>query len=211
MPRRYNRSGRDAAMAQTRARIVEAVVALHAERGARATSYADIAERADVAIATVYKHLPSLETMFAACVGHVSERAPPIGPGVFDGLSDPADRLTALVKALVARHRYFEPWLRWSVHEAALIPELAVHRGRADEAQRALIVAALAPAFKDAPPPALVGLLASLFDFRAWQTLTARYGLDQAATADTIANAARLLLGGYANARPSPASGKESP
>jgi len=200
MPRRYNRSARDAAMARTRARIVDAIVALHAERGARNTSYADIATRADVAIPTVYKHFPSLELMFDACIGHVSGRAPPLGPELFASLTDPAERLTALAKAIAARHRYFAPWQRWSVHEASLIPELAVHQRRMDEAQRAIITQAIAPGFKDEPPPALIGVLASLLDFRGWQTLTAQYGLSESAAAEAIANAARLILAGYVTA-----------
>src|SRR5262245_60933171 len=132
MPRRYDRGGRDAAMARTRGRIVDAVVALHAERGACDTSYADIAARADVAVPTVYKHLPNLTALFDACVGHVVERAPPLTPQIFDGLSG-ADRIAALAKALTAQHRYFSPWLRWSMHEAPLIPELGVHQRRMDD------------------------------------------------------------------------------
>ncbi|HEX2117376.1 MAG TPA: helix-turn-helix domain-containing protein, partial [Alphaproteobacteria bacterium] len=102
MPRAYNRGRRDAAMARTRTRIVDAVVSLHAERGARDTSYADIAQRADVAIPTVYKHFPSLGHVFEACVGHVSERAPPLGPDVFDRLATAPERLAALAKAIAA-------------------------------------------------------------------------------------------------------------
>lgn len=200
MPRRYNRSGRDAAMARTRARIIDAVVGLHAERGARNTSYADIAARADVAVPTVYKHLPNLTALFDACVGHVSERAPPLGPDIFDGLTG-ADRIAALAKALAAQHRHYAPWLRWSVYEAPLIPQLAAHHRRMDEAHRALIAQAVAPAFKTAPPQALIGLLASLFEFRSWQALVTQYGLSEAAAADAIANAARLVFDSYA---PSP-------
>jgi AcrR family transcriptional regulator len=194
MPRRYDRSGRDAAMARTRARIVDAIVALHAERGAGDTSYADIAARADVAIPTVYKHFPSLETMFAACVGHVSERAPPLAPELFAGLTGAADRLAALARALAARHRYFQPWLRWRAHAPA---QLAVHHRRMDEALRMAVRQAVAPAFTGEPPPALIGLLATLLDFRAWQMLAVDHGLSDSAAAEAIANAARLVLGGY--------------
>lgn len=203
MPRRYNRSGRDAAMARTRARIVDAVVTLHAERGAQDTSYADIAQRADVAIPTVYKHFPTLETLFAACVGHVGEQAPPLRPDLFEGAPDAAERLAALARALAARHRYFQPWLRWTVHQAAP-PELAVHHRRAGEALRAAVRQAVAPAFAGEPAPALIGVLATLLDFRAWQTLTADYGLSDGAAADAIANAARLVLGGFTTPSISP-------
>ena len=196
MPRAYKREGRDAAMARTRARIVDAVVALHAERGARDTSYADIAARADVAIPTVYKHFPSLEALFEACVGHVSEKAPPLRPELFASPSA-ADRLGALARALALRHRHFEPWLRWSGHAP---PELAVHHRRAAETLRAAIRRAVAPAFPGEPPPALIGVLAAILDFRAWQTLTAELGVDDADAADALANAATLVLSGYIGA-----------
>lgn len=194
MPRPYKRDGRQAAMARTRARIVEAVVALHAERGAADTSYADIAARADVAIPTVYKHFPSLETMFEACVGHVTERAPPLPPELFAS-PGATERLTALAHALARRHRYFQPWLRWSGQAP---PQLAVHHRRAAEFLRKAIREAVAPAFDGEPPSALIGVLAALLDFRAWQTLTADLGLSDEAAAEALANAARLLLGGYA-------------
>ncbi len=184
-------------MVRTRARIVEAVVDLHAERGARDTSYAQIAERADVAVPTVYKYFPSLEVLFDACVGHVREGAPPFGPDLFEGLATAPERLAALAKVMAERHRYFRPWLRWSVHQPAP-PELAVHHRRMDEVHRALIAQAVAPAFTGAPPSALVGLLASLLDFRSWQTLIDQYGLSEAAAAVAIANAAQLVLRGYA-------------
>ena len=59
-PRRYDRRRRDEAMAAVRARIVDAVVELHAEIGPSRTTYAMIAQKADVAIPTVYKHFPTL-------------------------------------------------------------------------------------------------------------------------------------------------------
>jgi AcrR family transcriptional regulator len=200
LPRRYDRSRRDAAMARTRDQIVEAVVALHAERGARDTSYAMIAERADVAVPTVYKHFPSLTELFAACVGHVGSRAPALGPEVFADAPDAPARLKALARAIVTRHRYFAPWLRWTVHEAPLIPELAVHHRRMNEARRALIAQAIAPAFDAPPPPALLGLLDSLFDYRTWQTLAKDHGLSDEEAAAAIANAGRNLLASQAPA-----------
>ena len=59
-PRRYRSDRRKAATEETRRRIVDSTVSLHAECGAIATTYAMIAERADVAIPTVYNHFPTL-------------------------------------------------------------------------------------------------------------------------------------------------------
>ena len=67
MPRSYNSEKRKQLENELRQRIVEATVALHAEKGASATSYKDIAKRADVAIPTVYKNFPDLSGLFYAC------------------------------------------------------------------------------------------------------------------------------------------------
>jgi AcrR family transcriptional regulator len=66
-PRRYSMEGRAAAVEETRRRIVEATLDLHSEKGMFDTSWRDIAERADVSVATVYKHFPSLDELVPAC------------------------------------------------------------------------------------------------------------------------------------------------
>lgn len=202
MPRRYNRDRRDEAVAATRRRIVKAIVDLHAEQGAQNTSYAMIAARADVAVPTVYKHFPNLTEMFNACVGHVTAQAPPLGPEIFTGLSDAASRLDALVRAIAARYRFLTPWLRWTMYEAPLIPELAVHHRRALEQRKQLIATALTPAFESEPLPALVGLIDALLDFRTWHALTEEHHLTDADAATMLSDAVRLLLERHARAAP---------
>ncbi|HEX2178420.1 MAG TPA: helix-turn-helix domain-containing protein [Actinomycetota bacterium] len=70
-PRRYQMQARSQAMAETRARIVRAATELHTERGNLATSWEEIAERAGVAPATVYRHFPSLVELIPACARSV--------------------------------------------------------------------------------------------------------------------------------------------
>ncbi|MCU1365599.1 MAG: hypothetical protein JWN39_1238, partial [Ilumatobacteraceae bacterium] len=55
------------AVGKSRAAIVAAARELHAERGLVATSWDDIAERAGVSTATVYRHFPSLAELVPAC------------------------------------------------------------------------------------------------------------------------------------------------
>ena len=129
-PRAYDRSRRDEAMAETRQRIVDATIALHAEQGSRRTTYAMIAERANVAIPTVYNYFPTLTDLFGACITDTTSRAPVVGPKTLAGASDPEHRLAALIPALFARYRFLTPWLRWSQHEAHLIPELGAFHAR---------------------------------------------------------------------------------
>ena len=66
-PRKYTMDKRKAAVQETRQRIVEATLALHAEKGIFGTSWQDIAHRADVSVGTVYKHFPSLDELVPAC------------------------------------------------------------------------------------------------------------------------------------------------
>ena len=54
-------------MEETRRRILEATLSLHAEKGILGTSWQDIARRADVSVGTVYKHFPSLDELVPAC------------------------------------------------------------------------------------------------------------------------------------------------
>lgn len=80
MPRAYDMSNRALAREETRRRIVEATAKLHGERGIFGTSWKDIAAEADVAVATVYKHFPSLDDLLPACGALVMERVQPPGP-----------------------------------------------------------------------------------------------------------------------------------
>jgi AcrR family transcriptional regulator len=170
-PRRYQAPQRRAAADATRRRIVDAVIALHAEQGVTRTTYAQIAARADVAIPTVYNHFPALSDLLAACSGDVLAAAPPLGPEILGAADDLEGRLAALARASCAFHRYAAPWLRWSVHEAVLMCEIAERFGSMAERRRRLIELALEPAFGRRPPPALVALCDILLDFPAWQRL----------------------------------------
>ena len=48
-------------------------MAAHAELGIAETSVQDVAQRADVAVGTVYRHFPRLEDLVAACGGNARE------------------------------------------------------------------------------------------------------------------------------------------
>jgi AcrR family transcriptional regulator len=170
-PRRYRAPQRRAAAEATRRRIVDAVIALHAEQGVTRTTYAQIAARADVAIPTVYNHFPALSDLLAACSGEVLAAAPPLGPEILAAADDLDGRLAALARAFCAFYRYAAPWLRWSVHEAALVREIAERLAGMAERRCRLIELALEPAFGRRPPPPLSALCDILLDFPAWQRL----------------------------------------
>ena len=59
-PRRYDFGKRAELKHQMRRRIVETTLELHGEKGVIATSMQDIADRADVALHTVYRYFPTI-------------------------------------------------------------------------------------------------------------------------------------------------------
>lgn len=192
MPRPYGKRRRAAAQAETERRIIEATVALHAERGVLATRYADIAARAGVAPQTVYNRFPGRAELLAACTGAVAAKAPPLGPELFERATDPAARLEALVHALARHYAFIAPWARWGLREAPALPELATAMAEWRRRIDGLIQAAVAPAFDGTPPADLAALLAALLAFESWDMLAARLGAEPAT--DALAEAAAALL-----------------
>lgn len=73
-------STREKAREELRGRILEATIDLHTRQGILGTSWRDIAERADVAVATVYNHFPSLDELVPACGDLLMSRLRPPGP-----------------------------------------------------------------------------------------------------------------------------------
>jgi AcrR family transcriptional regulator len=184
-------------MAAMRERITAAIADLHAEIGPSRTTYAMVAQRADVAIPTVYKHFPTLAAMFGACIGHVSARVPALTADVFGDAASARHRLARLVPALFDRHRMFAPWLRWSRHETHLLPDMAIYFTKMRERHLRLIHEALAPDYGPRPPPALVGIIEALTNFDAWQTLTAGNGLSSDEAAAAVADSMTAIVGNF--------------
>jgi AcrR family transcriptional regulator len=65
---------------ETRRRIVQAAVGLHAEVGPLETTITAIADRAGVERLTVYRHFPDEQSLFRACTRHYFETHPPPDP-----------------------------------------------------------------------------------------------------------------------------------
>jgi len=123
-PRKYSMGNRRVSVDDTRRRIVEATMALHAERGILGTSWKDIALRADVSVATVYKHFPSLDELVPAC-GEVVERisAPPAVEDVETTFQDTPlleQRVSRLISVFFDFYERGEPYLEVDVRERHL-------------------------------------------------------------------------------------------
>jgi AcrR family transcriptional regulator len=90
--RRYVLRARGEQVAETRARIVEAIMRLHEEVGPRNTTVSAIAARASVERLTVYRHFRDEAAMFAACSCRYLELHPPPDPSAWAGEPDPTRR-----------------------------------------------------------------------------------------------------------------------
>ena len=176
-PRAYRSKKRAEAVEDTRRRITEAVVQLHREKGVIATTYDDIARRADVAPATVYRHFPTVDDLIPACGARIVEITSPPGPGILDGKRTPAEMLRGLVDELFGYWRRAEPYLSVGRCEAAKVPALAAGLREWDEGVRMLIVSALG----DAAGENGVRLVKAMADFYTWKALAAEGLEDEAA------------------------------
>ena len=160
------------AVAQTRSRIVDAAKALHAERGVVSAGWDDIAARAGVSTATVYRHFPSLAELIPACARSVFDIIGP--PGLdeaalrFPPGGSSADRLEHLVRASCACYRKGRDWLHAAHRERDFVPELDAALQVLDDSLMVLVSAA-------ANRPLSRVELRSLFalcDFPFWWGLT---------------------------------------
>jgi AcrR family transcriptional regulator len=123
-PRRYSSETRQAKAEETRRRIVEATLSLHAERGIMGTSWRDIAERADVSIGTVYNHFPSLDELVPACGALMYELTDPpsveSGKAALEGAASVEERLERLITLFYEFYERGEAYLEVDARERQL-------------------------------------------------------------------------------------------
>ena len=127
-PRSYRMGSRADSVAATRAGIVSAAMALHAEKGVLRTNWEDIAERAGVSPATVYRHYSTLVELVPVCARTVFDVIQP--PTVeeagaqFASLPSGADRLDLLVAKSSHCYHAGEGWLHAAYRERDFVPAL---------------------------------------------------------------------------------------
>jgi AcrR family transcriptional regulator len=173
---------RSTAVEDTRSRIINATMQLHDEKGIIATSMQDIADRAGVALATVYRHFPTVNELVPACGGRIMELNPPPASAVFDRLASGQERVAALVSALFAHYERTNRPYEVGFAEARALPVLAAFIDEQVGHFRALVTEATQPFQPDQPH---LDLAIGLADFRVWQSLTG-HGLDTAAAAAAV-------------------------
>lgn len=124
--RRYRKRLRAEQEQRTRQAITEAAVKLHGTVGPARTTVSAIAEEAGVQRATVYRHFPDEQTLFAACSGHYMSMHPPPDPSPWVEIADPAERLN---EALTDVYRWWdetEDMMSRVIRDAPLVETMAV-------------------------------------------------------------------------------------
>lgn len=195
MPRKYDMSKRERAREETRRRIVAATAKLHGERGVFGTSWRDIAAEADVSVATVYAHFPSLDTLLPACGALVMERVQPPAldgaPDVIGNAVGVEERVRLVAEELFAFYDRGGVYIEVDVRERSLpgmrefedyLLELAASRARV----------ALAPARAGAHA---LRVVSALLDLQTYKALRAR-GVGKGRAAATVAGLAAALVSG---------------
>jgi AcrR family transcriptional regulator len=146
--RSYTLKKRADARDETRERIIRATMTLHDEFGVATTTFSQVAERAGVGAATVYRNFPTLEDLVAACGQHVwQDMRPPVpqeAPAVFKAIEGRGPRLARLVQELDAFYRRGEPRLLKAGQDRDRVAGLDMFLKQVDIGIEALVREALA-------------------------------------------------------------------
>jgi AcrR family transcriptional regulator len=174
MTRKYDLGRRADSKEQTRRRITEAAVALHASVGPARTTISAIAEQAGVQRLTVYRHFPEEQDLFAACGAHWIAENPPPDPGPWTRIADPHERLLTALTQIYGWYRANEGMIGNTARDAPDLPALAAISDPA---------AYLDPVRELLGPPEARAALGHALAFSTWRSLAREQGLsdDQAA------------------------------
>jgi AcrR family transcriptional regulator len=192
--RKYQQKRRAEQQAETRRRIIEALVALHREIGPARTTISAVAERAGVERLTVYRHFANETEMFEACSAHFATEVVPPDPAAWVGETNPAERLRAALLAFYDYYRRGEDMFAHVQRDASQLPALAVVLSPwdafMDEVRSGLLKGWAA---RGAARTRLAAAVAHALRFDTWRSLVRAEGLGDAEAADlmvTLAQAA---------------------
>lgn len=168
MTRSYRKAKRAEAQEETRERIVRAAMALHLEQGVATTSYSDVAERAGVGAATVYRHFPTPGSLVEACGAHIWQTIEPPRPeqarAIFANDRSRAARLARLVGELDDFYSRAQAPLWSAVRDRDRVPELALFLRDV----RTAVAAVTAEALQQNSATGAVEIAAAVADFTVW-------------------------------------------
>jgi AcrR family transcriptional regulator len=186
--REYHLKERAQQQAETRRRIIEAVVALHEEVGPARTTVVEIADRAQVSRPTVYSHFPDERSLIRACSTHWSLANPRPDPAAWKQIADPQQRLRMALEQLYAYYAPRERMLANVLRDSTLIPSLSEALQHTIGPYSKAAAETLASGWESRPRDRRkqLAVLKLALQFHTWQALTRSGGL-------TNEEAARLM------------------
>ena len=163
---------------QTRQRIVEAAVALHAELGPSKTSILALSHRAGVSRPTIYRHFPDQRSLLAACSSHVRAVSPPPALAAWKEITDPERRLVVALGQLFAYYAANEDLLARVLRDAdddPLVREASDPRRR--HADESATVLTQPWAVRGSARRRVRAAVAHAISFPTWRSLVREHGL----------------------------------
>jgi AcrR family transcriptional regulator len=192
MARPYEMKRRAERQDDTRRRIVDAAIALHAEVGTSA-SITSIADRAGVSRLTVYRHFPDERALLSACTRTYFAANPPPDPAAWTGIVDPLDRLRTGLGELYAFYRRHAILIGRGEDESPTNPILAeVMTPFATSVARMRDVLAVGLAPEGTDPSLVTAAVGHAVAFSTWRSLALDQGLEDT---DAVALMATLVAG----------------
>lgn len=170
--RKYTKTRRAEQQDETRARIVDATVKLHASLGPAQTSIMAIAEAAGVQRLTVYRHFPDDASLFEACTTRYLELHPPPQRAAWADIEHPGERSRMALLAFYQYYRQTEQMWRVGYRDVDQVAALQAPMGRF-EAYLDQVTDDLVQAWHTRPAArkALTLTLRHALRFTTWQSL----------------------------------------
>jgi AcrR family transcriptional regulator len=198
-PRTYRKRRRAEQEQRTRERITAAAVKLHGTLGPARTTVSGVAKEAGVQRATVYRHFPDEESLFAACSAHYWGSNPLPDPAAWSVIADPHERLELALAEMYAFFRRTEGMLEKTTRDApvveAMAEPVAAFRGYLEAVAGAVVSGRSERGRARRRVRAAAGHALS---FRTWQSLVREQGLGDGEAAAVMA----ALVEAAASARP---------
>ena len=177
------------ATAETRARILRAVLDLHVERFHDQITLEDVAQRAGVTVQTVLRHFGSRDRLVTAAAEQATREI------LAQRSAAPVGDISGAVENLLD---HYEEWGRTALRLLAQeerVPQLRALADGGRAAHYAWVERTFGPFLAETSDPLLRPKLIALTDVFTWKLLGLDLGLDRTGTASALASMIRAVIG----------------
>jgi AcrR family transcriptional regulator len=185
MTRTYTLKRRAKQQEETRRRIVDAAVDLHASVGPAQTTVSMVARRAGVQRHTVYAHFPDEWSLLLACSGQVEDRDPLPDADTWRGIADASNRLAAGLDTVYG-------WYERNADVAACVLRDAEHHAptkRIVELRMEPVFGAWCEVLGESRPQGQRAMVRLALGYFTWRSLARESGLDRATAVQAMVRA----------------------